>query len=400
MTTVNGTTASSPSPPTIAQDTSRIITLQSLVSHVMDVFDLSDNEVDVRRAKRSALWGYEQALTRHTWNIYDEEATVYLNGEDKDGSVSINSAGEVTRTSPAWPSWADKASFYISDDRAYRVKTRDSDTQITLEDWNGQTESPTDFSLRHDRVFLPADVRKVYDVWHQGDDTCLQPVDTKTFREYDRPRIYKGSDPRIVCFRTAIVGGKHSTEMRVSPAATTAVELDVAYMRHSRMPFILEFCSDVNTAGNTVTLTTPVPVGVNLVGCLVRVAADRAISPESEDGFGVYSEVPVAFEGFISEQTSTTQFTVVGVPAMSDGKLVITDTLDVPPRLMLAVKSYAEAQMSRIGRGDIREYRTLMVEADEQLRYAMEQDAPYEQRSSFGSVQVDHLEKTIYVSES
>jgi hypothetical protein len=156
------------------------------------------------------------------------------------------------------------------------------------------------------------------------------------------------------------------------------------------MPFILEFCSGVNTSGSTVTLATPVPVGINLVGCLVRVAATTTNSPESENGFGVYSEVPAAFEGFISEQTSTTQFTVAGVPSMTDGKMVITDTLDVPPRLMLAVKSYAEAQMARIGRGDIREYRTLMVEAD----------APYESRSSFGSVQVDHLEKTIYVSES
>lgn len=399
MTTVNGTTASGASSPIVSQDTSRVITLQSLVSHIMDTFDLSDNEVDVRRAKRSALWGYEQALTRHQWNIYDEETTVYLNAEDKEGSVSISSEGVVTRTSPAWPNWADRASFYISNDRAYRVKERSSDTQIVLEDWNGQSETPAEFALRQDRVFLPSDVRKVYDVWFQGDDRCLKPVDTKTFREYDRPRIYKGSDPSIVCFRTATVAGKHKTEMRVSPAATTAVELDVAYMRHSRMPFILEFCSGVNTSGGTVTLTNPVPVGINLVGCLVRVAATTTNSPESENGFGVYSEVPAAFEGFISEQTSTTQFTVAGVPSMTDGKMVITDTLDVPPRLMLAVKSYAEAQMARIGRGDIREYRTLMVEADEQLRYAMEQDAPYESRSSFGSVQVDHLEKTIYVSE-
>ena len=400
MTTINGSAASSPSSPAITSDTSRVLTLQGLVSHVMDTFDLSDNEMDVRRAKRSAVWGYEQALTRHQWNIYDEETTVYLNAEDKQGSVSINESGVVTRTSPAWPSWADKGSFYISNDRAYRVKSRDSDTQITLEDWNGQVETPTSFALRHDRVFLPSDVRTVYDVWYHGEDRCLQPVDTRSFREYDRPRLYRGSDPNIVCFRQALVDGKYATEMRLSPAATTAVELDVAYMRHARMPAILEFCEGVNTSGTTVTLATPVPVGVSLVGCLVRVAADRAISPESEIGFGINSEVPVAFEGFITEQASTTQFTVAGVPSMSNGKLVITDTLDVPPRLMLAVKSYAEAQMSRIGRGDIREYRTLMVEADEQLRYAMEQAAPYEQRSSYGTVQVDHLEKTIYVSES
>ena len=400
MTTVNGTTSSSPAAPAITQDTSRVLTLQGLVSHVMDVFDLSNNEMDVRRAKRSAMWGYEQALTRHQWNIFDEETTVHLNAEDKQGSVTISSDGVVTRTTPAWPSHADKCSFYISDDRAYRVKSRDSDTQITLEDWNGQAETPTDFALRHDRVFLPADVRKVYDVWFQNDDKCLQPVNVKTFREYDRPRIYKGSDPSIVCFRTALVGGKHKTEMRVSPAAKTAVELDVAYMRHARMPFILEFAEGVSTSGNTVTLTTPIPVGISLVGSLVRVAATTTNSPESEYGFGINSEVPVVFEGFITEQTSTTQFAVSGIPSMSDGKIVITDTLDVPPRLMLAVKSYAEAQMARIGRGDIREYRTLMVEADEQLRYAMEQDAPYEARSSYGAVQVDHLEKTIYVSES
>ena len=184
MTTINGSAASSPSSPAITSDTSRVLTLQGLVSHVMDVFDLSDNEMDVRRAKRSAVWGYEQALTRHQWNIYDEETTVYLNPEDKQGSVSINESGVVTRTSPAWPAWADKCSFYISDDRAYRVKSRDSDTQITLEDWNGQAETPTTFSLRQDRVFLPADVRKVYDVWLEGDNKCLSPVDTKTFREH------------------------------------------------------------------------------------------------------------------------------------------------------------------------------------------------------------------------
>lgn len=400
MTTVNGTTSSSPAPPLFTEDTSRVLTLQGLVSHVMDVFDLSDNEMDVRRAKRSAMWGYEQAMTRHQWNLYDDETTVYLNAEDKEGTISISSSGVVTRTSPAWPDWASLASLYIGDDRAYRVKSRDSDTQITLEDWNSQTESPSIFSLRQDRVLIPDEIREVYDVWYHGEDRCLHPVDVKTFREYDRPRIYRGSDPRMVSFRSSLLDGKHRTEMRVSPATTKAVELDIAYLRNARMPKILEYCSGVTTSGTTVTLTTPVPVGISLIGSLVRVAATTSTTPESELGFGIGSEVPVAFEGFVTEQASTTEFTVAGIPTMSDGKLVITDTLDISPRLLLAVKSYAEAQMSRIGRGDIREYRTLMVEADEQLRYAMEQDPPYTKRGSYPNIQVDHLQKTIYVSES
>ena len=66
---------------------------------------------------------------------------------------------------------------------------------------------------------------------------------------------------------------------------------------------------------------------------------------------------------------------------------------------MIPIKSYAEAQMSRIGRGDIREYRTLMVEADEALRFAMEQDVPFVRRGNLPSLQVDTLERTPYVSE-
>lgn len=397
MTIVNGSYASVPSD--IVPDPSRVLTMQGLVSHIMDVFDLSDNEMDVRRAKRSASWGYEQAMTRHQWNIYDEETTVRFSEEDKEGAISVSTSGVVTRTE-AWPIWADLASLYIGDDRAYRVRSKDSDTQLTLEDWNGQSESPDSYSLRQDRVLLPDNVREVYDVWYQQKDKCLQAVDVKTFREYDRPRVYRGSDPRLVCFRTALLNGKQKTELRISPAATSAVDLDVAYMRHSRTPKVLEYCTGVNASGSTVTLSSPSPFGVSLVGCLVRVAATTDNSPESELGFGISSEVPVAFEGFITGQATASEFTVVGIPAMTDGKIVITDTLDIPERLMLAVKSYAEAQMSRIGRGDLREYRTLMFEADEQLRYAMEQDSPYTKRGGYPSVQVDHLEKTIYVSES
>jgi hypothetical protein len=345
------------------------------------------------------MWGYEQAMTRHQWNLYDDETTVYLNAEDKTGTISINSSGVVTRAE-AWSSWAALGSLYIDDERSYRVKTRDSDTQITLEDWNGQAEAPTTYSLRQDRVLIPDDVREVYDVWHHGKDRRLSLIDVKDFREYDRPRTHSGSDPQLVCFRMSMLDGKSKTELRVSPAVTTATELDIAYARSPRDPKVLEFCTLVNTSGDTVTLTTPIPVGISLVGSLVRVAATTSNSPESELGFGIATEVPVAFEGFITAQASTTVFTVSGVPAMTDGKLVITDTLDVSPRLLLAVKSYAEAQMSRIGRGDIREYRTLMVEADEQLRYAMERGSLRQDRGGQSSVQVDRLVKTIYVSES
>lgn len=365
----------------------------------MDVYDLQDTEMDVRRAKRSAIWGFEQAMSRHQWGIYDEQFTAYFNAQDSEGSISINTDGVVTRAAPAWPSWAADGSIYLEEDRAYRVKERSSGTQIVLDNWTGGEQSATtSFALRHDRVTIPRDVREVYDVWQEKEDKSLRLVDVKTFRDYDRPRVYKGSEPSLVTFKNSFKSGKQYTEMQISPGASAAVELDVAYMRRASNPRLLESVT-ASSSGSVVTLTSALPVGVGLVGSLFRVSGDGTNSPESELGFGINSEQPVTFEGLITEQSSTTQFTCPGVPALSGAKAVITDTLDVPEWVMIPVKSYAEAQMSRIGRGDIREHRTLMFEADEQLRYAMEQDSPFTRRGNMPSLQVDNLERTPYVSE-
>jgi hypothetical protein len=365
----------------------------------MDVYDLQDTEMDVRRAKRSAIWGFEQAMTRHQWGIYDEQFTAYFNAQDNDGSISISSEGVVTRSSPSWPSWAEDASLYIGDDRTYRVSERISDSQIKLGNWSGVAESLVpEFSLRHDRVTIPRNVREVYDVWQEREDRSIRLVDARTFRDYDRPRVYGGSEPRMATFKSSYKSGKQYTHMQISPGATTAVELDVAYMRRPSNPRLMEAVT-VNTSGNTINLTTPLPVGMSAIGSLVRVSGTGDSSPDSELGYGISSESHVTFEGFITEQASQSSLTCVGIPSLTGKKVVLTDTLDVPEWLMVPIKTYAEAQMARIGRGDIREYRAMMAEADEALRFAMEQDAPFVRRGNLASLQVDTLERTPYVSE-
>lgn len=403
MTTINGSVASNPSTPSeslpISQRSRPFITLQDLVSHVMDVYDLQETEMDVRRAKRSAIWGFEQAMTRHQWGIYDEQFTAYFNAQDNSGSISISADGVVTRASPAWPEWASDASLYMEDDRAYVVTERLSDTQIQLGNWSGQQQSATtEFSLRHDRITIPRDVREVYDVWQEKEDKSIRLADVRTFRDYDRPRVYKGSEPNLVTFKAMYQGGKQYTQMQISPGATTAVELDVAYMRRPSNPRLMESVT-ATTSGDTVTLASQLPAGMSAVGSLLRVSGDGTGSPESELGYGISSELHVTFEGIVTEQASQTSLTCPGVPVLSGGKAVLTDTLDVPEWLMIPIKSYAEAQMSRIGRGDLREYRTLMLEADEALRFAMEQDVPFVRRGNLPSLQIDTLERTPYVSE-
>lgn len=403
MTTINGSVASNPSQPSgslpISQRSRPFITLQDLVSHVMDVYDLQETEMDVRRAKRSAIWGFEQAMTRHQWGIYDEQFTAYFNAQDNEGTVSISADGIVTRSTPAWPSWSEQSSLYIGDDYSYRVAERLSDTQLRLDNWSGLTQSSTaDFALRQDRVIIPRDVREVYDVWQEKEDKSVPMTDPRTFRDFDRPRIYRGSEPNLVTFKSLYDGGKQYTEMQVSPAATTAVELDVAYMRRPSNPRLMESVT-ISTSASTVTLSSPLPAGMSAVGTMLRISGVGDDIPEAELGYGISGESHVTFEGIVTEQASQTSITCPGVPALSSKKAVLTDTLDVPEWLMIPIKTYAEAQMARIGRGDIREYRTMMAEADEALRFAMEQDAPFVRRSNLPVLQVDSLQRTPYVSE-
>jgi hypothetical protein len=403
MTTINGSEASNPLQPSYTNsisDRDRVaITLHDLVSHVMDVYDLQNTEMDVRRARRSSIWGFEQAMTRHQWGIYDEQFTAYFNQQDKSGSITIDSSGVVTRSSPAWPTWSEDSSLYIGDDYSYRVIERVSDTQLKLDNWSGLSQSSTsDFSLRQDRIVIPRDVREVYDVWQEKEDKSIPMTDPRTFRDYDRPRVYRGSEPSLVTFKHRYVSGKNYTEMQISPAATTAVELDVAYRRRPPVPRLMEEVT-FSSSGSTVTLSSPLPAGVSAVGAVLRVSSTGDNTPDSENGYGVIAEYPVTFEGIITSQSSQTVLGCSGVPTLTGKKGILTDTLDVPEWLMIPIKTYAEAQMSRIGRGDIREYRTMMAEADDALRYAMEQDSPFVRRSGLPALQVDSLERTNYVNE-
>ena len=208
-----------------------------------------------------------------------------MHHQDKEGSISIADDGTVTRSSPAWPTWASDATLYLDDDKAYRVVERLSDTQIKLDNWSGLTQSSTtEFCLRHDRVTIPRDVREVYDVWQEKEDRSIRIADVKTFRDYDRPRVYRGSEPNLVTFKAMYENGKQYTQMQVSPGPNTAVELDVAYMRRPSNPRLMESV-EVSTSGNTVTLSSPLPAGMTAVGSLLRVSGTGDNAPEAELGF-------------------------------------------------------------------------------------------------------------------
>lgn len=121
--------------------------------------------------------------TPHEWSFLQPqlgELTIYPAYET--GSVAIAS-GVVTLTGGTWPSWAAQGDLWVSGER-YPVNTRDSNTQVTLNDLTVTVTAGATFSLLLTYYALPDDFGGL--VRDQG---FVLRRDTQRYDAYPQPRM-------------------------------------------------------------------------------------------------------------------------------------------------------------------------------------------------------------------
>ena len=93
----------------------------------------------------------------HEWSFLRPVRNLSLNASYSTGTVTVVS-GVVTLASGTWPSWAADGMFDVGGND-YSVASRDSDTQITLDDTSTNADSAalTAYKLRQDDYDLPDD---------------------------------------------------------------------------------------------------------------------------------------------------------------------------------------------------------------------------------------------------
>ena len=115
----------------------------------------------------------------HSWSFLAPFASIELTPSYATGTVAIAS-GVVTLTSGTFPSWAAQGDVWIVDDgatRRYTVNTRDSDTQVTLDDTGVAVSSGTSYTLRRHFYNLPTDFGGIEtDSMNYRRDTYSAPV--------------------------------------------------------------------------------------------------------------------------------------------------------------------------------------------------------------------------------
>lgn len=351
-----------------------VLTFQELVSHVLDVADMQGDGVELRRAIRSAKWGFEQASTRHRWTTYDTE-TVFAMHEPVTGiSVDVTESGVVTLSGDVWPDWAEFGTLATANS-VYRVKERVDDTTLQLENWTGKSETGLDVRLLHNRVIIPHDVRTVFAVWDEIGQYRLHHLDPVKFRDRDRWTQGTSGAPAYYTMRRLMRDGRLVTEMRITPATSVFASFHVSYLRNPAQPKMLHAAGRVSSSGGSVTFTQPLPPQLDPTGAWIRISTTET-SPEGNLASSLFHPAEIEWQGPIESKTSDTVVEVPGVPDVSNRGAIVTDILDLPWYAFNAAKLYAEAQMFRQGLGQVLDFRRLREEADEMMRYAMEMDGP------------------------
>lgn len=379
----------------------RLYFLQDVMAHLLDVSDLSNTTSDRRRALRSAIWGYEQATTRHQWEFYNTQEVFTLNAQwSGDGaSIAISDAGVIFLIGDVFPDWMEEASF-VAGDEMYRVGSRDSDQTVTLENWRGTTEGLGDLTswrFIHNRHVLAEEPKQLYDIWDETNDCGMVFVEQQQFRDQDRWQVETGGIPQIATIRSKNMNGMMRYELLIAPFSETEITLDVAFIRRPKQPRWNWHAGLISSTGGVVTTANKLPMAGNadFTGSWLRVS-EAGGDAAAELDYGVWESHPAQYEEpIISVSGSNGLVVATTMPDVLDVGACVSDYLDIPDFLFTSVLMYAEANMQRIAHGDLQKYAMLMAAGDDQMRTAMEQGPLTKQRWGGSKQRVGHLESMV-----
>ena len=99
--------------------------------------------------------GYRRFLTAHRWSFMRPATTLSTSASYSTGTVTVSS-GVVTLTGGTFPSWAADGDFILAG-VTYTVNTRDTGTQITLDDLTVTQATASSYTLGRPIYVLPDD---------------------------------------------------------------------------------------------------------------------------------------------------------------------------------------------------------------------------------------------------
>ena len=175
----------------------------------------------------------------HDWSFLMPVATLSLNASYSTGTIAATS-GVVTLSGGTFPAWAASGEINVNGTN-YTVNTRDSGTQVTLDDTSSASDvsALTTYSLHQDDYDLPDDFGNILGtLTYAQADNALQPVELvgegrlRELRQRDYNVTYISEDPFYAAIRpkarTSTTSGTRY-ELMFWPDVTASATLSYRY---------------------------------------------------------------------------------------------------------------------------------------------------------------------------
>lgn len=285
----------------------------------------------MRSARRAMQDAVKSIAGLHRWTYHYTYGRLQLKGAYSSGTVAVNSSTRAvtlaTTDGTVWPSWAAAGSIRVND-VAYKVSTRDSNTQLTLD----ATLTPAadiaagaGFNLYQDTYELPADFLAsdhAVAEYRFGELSYVQPGEwlwaIRTAEREGPPLFY-------TFFPSVLFVGRFA--LRLWPFPDADQTLDFTYQRRPRA-VKYDIVSDGNvscTNGSTAVTGVGTRFRADMAGSTLRVGWD-GVQPTGNEGNN-----PGAFDAVVSAVGSTTSLTLATAAPQTLAAVayVLSDPLDV-----------------------------------------------------------------------
>lgn len=176
-------------PVSAASSTEMTIEYSQLTAEVGEYLGMgrdSWSDLEETRIRSIVRSGYRQVLyplphkdgVTHHWSWLRPEATINTTAQYVTGTIEIV-LGVVTLSGGVFPDWADEGEIQISS-QSYSINTRDSNTQVTLDDLSVNIAAGASYSLVRPSYDLPAGFDGAFDGnlhYKSGDNTMWPSIE-------------------------------------------------------------------------------------------------------------------------------------------------------------------------------------------------------------------------------
>lgn len=355
-------------------------TLADLMSHVFDAFDLQPTAIDERRARKSAVEAIQHVVTKHAWRYNSRRDRITLASPYTTGTVAVSGA-TVTLSGGTWPEWASNGVLVFSEDsvtdrRGWEVRERVSDTVLLLADESPDTVTGNTFTLAQSKVMIPSNCRTIYEIYN---GTLDQPVRIIPHAELHRNELWNDATPadlRSVAIVSHYATGEKFLAFSPPPASETVITMDALFdpLPAERVLRYASATASVSIAASIATFTgITIPEGM---GDMLLLVGSGSTAPSPRYGWGNSSQEQPLYSLRVRQRLSSTTVELYGASGITVNTkgFLLADVVDFPNHVYPAIERFTEAVMARLTKR--KDMFALEAIAEEQMRYAMEQDIP------------------------